>query len=145
MRRFLMPLLLMGKPHTNSPYSWHKIMGVPRVNFQETWCDVIHPEDHGKCSQHLEESKITSKPISFEYRVMDSSEGFYNQDECKWVKSEVLPIYNEAGEFYGFYATVTDITLLKLSEVAQKDRADEALERTRQQGQYAPLLPRAYL
>jgi signal transduction histidine kinase len=135
-RRLLFPasgksLMLMA------PCSWHQIMGIPHFAFEKTWCEVIHPEDRENCSSYLKQSKETGKPVSVEYRVVGLNNDVYTPESCKWVRSEVLPINNEAGEFHGYYATVTDITPLKLAEVAQKERADEALERTRQQGGYS--------
>jgi hypothetical protein len=120
--------------------SWHRIMGIPHVGYERTWCKAIHADDREICSLYLKQSKDTGKPVSFEYRVMEWSNGAYTPESCKWVRSEVLPINNEAGEFSGYYATVTDITPLKLAEVAQKERADEALERTKQQGGHSVIV-----
>jgi len=66
---------------------------------------------------------------------MEMKDGVFNKDKVKWVVSEVLPDYGEDKlTLNGFHSTFTDITPLKLAEAAQKERADEALERTKQQG-----------
>ncbi|KAA8911455.1 hypothetical protein FN846DRAFT_774039 [Sphaerosporella brunnea] len=110
--------------------AWHKIMGIPRFGPQKKWCDVICAEDRERCTAHLKGSRISGKPASIEYRVISGDEG------SKWVTSDIIPRFDDVGDIHGYYATVTDITPLKLAEAMQKERADEALERTRQQERF---------
>jgi hypothetical protein len=47
-----------------------------------------------------------------------------------------LPVYDDIRVLHEFYSTVADITSLKQAEEAQKERADEALERAKQQARF---------
>jgi signal transduction histidine kinase len=112
-------------------------MMIARDRDEKTWWEAIHKDDREWWLKRLEDAFNTKVHLPIEYRVVDTSEGFYNDKKVKWVVSEVLPVFDEdTGKLQGFYSTVADITPLKLAEATQKERADEALERTRQQERF---------
>ncbi|KAI5848318.1 hypothetical protein BZA05DRAFT_403673 [Tricharina praecox] len=123
--------------------AWHEIMGVPKQGYETTWCESIHPDDRERCSRLIHAwppnyTTISSRGhLPIEYRVMEKTDGVFNKHKVKWVVSEVLAVYDDNSKVLnGFYSTLTDITLLKLAETTQKMRADEALERTKQQERF---------
>ncbi|KAF8241685.1 hypothetical protein K440DRAFT_665193 [Wilcoxina mikolae CBS 423.85] len=120
--------------------AWHEIMGIPRDRDEKTWIDVIHQDDRDWWSKRLHDAARCGVHLPIEYRLVDTTEGYYNDQKIKWVVSEVLPVYDDAGVLHGFYSTVADITPLKLAEKEQKERADEALERTKQQERFIDII-----
>lgn len=117
--------------------AWHRIMGIPRDRGKEHWYDTIHASDREQWSHRmsvaLERAKNSERHTPVEYKIVDTSD---NNSKIRWVVSEVVPVYDDEEKHYGFYSTVSDVTDLKEAEEAQKERADDALEKSKQQERF---------
>ncbi|KAI5820916.1 hypothetical protein BZA77DRAFT_238992 [Pyronema omphalodes] len=115
--------------------AWHEIMGLSKCD-AKSWCEVVHKDDRESVSRALDRAANLKCPISVEYRVADNKMGARDNQKFKWVVSNIVPVFEETGALHGFYSTIADVTPLKLAEEAQKERADEALKRSREQERF---------
>jgi two-component system CheB/CheR fusion protein len=85
------------------------------------WTDNIHPDDRTHCLQTYEAAFGARRPFSMEYRLRR------HDGEYRWLLDNGIPLNGAGGEVAGYIGSCTDITALKNTEQALRDR--EALLR----------------
>lgn len=85
-----------------------EISGMPsdRFNSLRAWYDLVHPEDRKYVQKQL--IGIT-KRIEYDFRIIKGN------GHVRWIRSRIVPIYNETGEKYRLVGVVEDITEAKLN------------------------------
>nr|WP_275669623.1 GAF domain-containing protein [Metabacillus litoralis] len=72
----------------------------------QVWHDLIHPEDREYVQNQI---KTITNSIEFDFRIIKGN------GKVRWIRSRIVPIYNEAGKKYRLVGVAEDITEAKLN------------------------------
>ncbi|MBM7604327.1 PAS domain S-box-containing protein [Metabacillus crassostreae] len=75
-------------------------------NSLHAWYDLIHPEDREYVQNQI---KNLTNSIEYDFRIIKGD------GQVRWIRSRIVPIYNEAGKKYRLVGVAEDITEAKLS------------------------------
>ncbi len=118
--------------------SCERVSGYPREAFMEDpelYTRIIHPEDRGRISMHMEKDKSSKEPHKFEFRILPRYGGE------RWIAHVCQPVLDGNGQVLGRRASNRDITERKRVE-EELLRSQEELE-NRVQDRTAKLEERA--
>ncbi|RZU39504.1 PAS domain S-box-containing protein [Edaphobacter modestus] len=83
--------------------------------FGKGWMAGVHPDDLDRCLKVYAEHFETQEPFQMEYRLR-RRDGVY-----RWVLDHGLPRFGASEEFLGFIGSCTDITEMKMAEIALRE------------------------
>lgn len=83
--------------------------------FGKGWMDGVHPDDLHRCLNLYLENFERQQPFQVEYRLQ-RNDGVY-----RWVLDHGLPRFGASEEFLGFIGSCTDITEMKMAEIALRE------------------------
>ena len=86
---------------------------------QESFADVVHPEDREKVIGHLRLGAEHGKSYEIEHRLQ------FDDGSCRWVYSIVEPSVSGTGQVVRLYGTTQDITERKRAEVELSNKTNE--------------------
>ena len=86
---------------------------------QESFADVVHPDDRDDVIAHLRQGIEHGKSYEIEHRLQ------FGDGTCRWVYSIVEPSVNSAGKVVRLYGTTQDITERKQTEVDLSNKTNE--------------------
>ena len=86
---------------------------------QESFADVVHPEDREKVIGHLRLGAEHGRSYEIEHRLQ------FDDGSCRWVYSIVEPSVSGAGQVVRLYGTTQDITERKRAEVELSNKTNE--------------------
>jgi PAS domain S-box-containing protein len=108
--------------------AYYQITGLDQDAPLSSWIDVVHPDDVERVANIYAKSK--EQRCKAEFRVLTGGVNADGTPAVRWVESTAGPQYDSLGQVCG---TIMDITLRKEKEEYQVRRAEDALERKRQQ------------
>lgn len=108
--------------------AYYQITGLHPDAPLSSWIDVVHPDDMERVTDIY--SKCRQQRSKAQFRVLTGDENPDGTPAIRWVESIAGPQYDSIGQVCG---TIMDITLRKEREEYQVRRAEDALERKRQQ------------
>ena len=108
---------------------WYQYTGRPEgIAGDESWTDVIHPEDQQRCLERWRSATRSGDPYEIEYRLRERT-GVYH-----WFLRRALPVRDPQGRITRWYGTCTDIDTVKKTEAGlrranvETDAANRELE-----------------
>ncbi len=81
----------------------------------QTWLNLIHPQDLGMMKNAVEEHRISTHPIIYEYRIL------HHDGDYRYWNDRALPLLNEEGLPYKWVGVCSDITSRKRTEEALRN------------------------
>lgn len=108
--------------------AYYQITGLHPDAPLSSWIDVVHPDDVDRVADIY--AKCKQQRSKAEFRVLTGDVNVDGTPAVRWVESTAGPQYDAIGQVCG---TIMDITLRKEKEEYQVRRAEDALERKRQQ------------
>ena len=119
---------------------WTEHTGVPETDLLGwRWLATLHPDDREPTRRLWTDSVAGRGPYDVEYRVR-RSDGVY-----RWFKTRGTPIRDSEGNIVKWFGTCTDITDLRQTEEALRERGAVSRDvrerggRHRPQGRHGPL------
>jgi PAS domain S-box-containing protein len=107
--------------------AYYSIMGLHQDAPLNSWIELVHPDDLARVEEvYAQCRQVRSKA---EFRVLTGNSHSDGTPEFRWVESIASPQY----DLIGVCGTIQDITHRKEKEAYQVRRAEDALERKRQQ------------
>jgi PAS domain S-box-containing protein len=93
---------------------WYELTGtVPGEITENTWLDIIHPNDRVATRQAWIENVRAGRPHESEARLWSAADGAY-----RWHLTRALPMHDASGAIEQWYGTATDIDDHKRAEQA---------------------------
>jgi PAS domain S-box-containing protein len=90
---------------------WYEFTGRPiGVSGDESWADVVHPDDQKECLERWHLATRTGTPYEMEYRLREKT-GTYH-----WFLRRALPVRDQAGRITRWFGTCTNIDGVKRTE-----------------------------
>lgn len=108
--------------------AYYHITGLRQDVPMDSWIDVVHPDDHEMVQRIF--SQCRQSRVKLEFRILTGDSNPDGAPQIKWVEGTAGPQYDAIGQVCG---TIVDITHRKEKEEYQVKRAEDALERKRQQ------------
>ncbi len=102
---------------------WSEFTGIsPEAITEETWKQLVHPEDWPSVSRVWHESMREGKPYDIDYRFR------FHTGDYRWLRVMALPMRDNAGHILRWFGTSTDIhDAYLLSQ--ERERLSQELER----------------
>ncbi|KAJ5169366.1 CheY-like superfamily [Penicillium coprophilum] len=117
---------------------FRELIPYPSVNFSECWLRSVHPDDHDRVSAGYREVATSKQPLRLEYHTRDPN--------SIWCVMTLERLNDKDVQCFGlgeggvFICTIADITPEKRAELVQKQAAEEAQERKRQQERFIDMI-----
>ncbi len=107
---------------------WYDFTGRPEGSGDESWTDVVHPDDQEECLARWHQATTSGAAYEIEYRLREKT-GVYH-----WFLRRALPVRDAAGRITRWFGTCTNIDTVKHTEEvlrranAEADAANRELE-----------------
>ncbi|KAJ9120673.1 hypothetical protein QFC22_002604 [Naganishia vaughanmartiniae] len=115
--------------------AYYQITGLNPSAPLASWTDLVHPDDLEMATRALAECRYMRSKT--EFRILKPPDSKHGSPETRWLESIAGPPYDSSGQLCG---TIMDITHRKEKEEYQVRRAEDALERKRQQESFIDML-----
>jgi two-component system, cell cycle sensor histidine kinase and response regulator CckA len=84
---------------------WQQISGLsPQESLGDFWLQAIHPEDRNTVIESWQRTVSSRQSWISEHRLLTP------QDQTRWVRTLVNPMYSSKGQFLGYVGTIENIT-----------------------------------
>ncbi|KAJ5972386.1 CheY-like superfamily [Penicillium vulpinum] len=110
----------------------------PSINFSECWLRSVHPDDYDRVSTGYREVATSKQPLRLEYHTRDP--------DSIWCVMTLDRLDDKDVQCFGlgeggvYICTIADITPEKRAELIQKQAAEEAQERKKQQERFIDMI-----
>jgi signal transduction histidine kinase/ActR/RegA family two-component response regulator len=117
---------------------FRELIPCPSVNFSECWLRSVHPDDYDRVSTGYREVASSKLPLRFEYHTRDP--------DSIWCVMTLDRLDDKDVQCFGlgdggvFICTIADITPEKKAELLQRQAAEEAQERKKQQERFIDMI-----
>ncbi|KAJ5942531.1 hypothetical protein N7516_002699 [Penicillium verrucosum] len=117
---------------------FRELIPCPSVNFSEDWLRSVHPDDYERVSNGYREVATSKRPLRLEYHTRDP--------DSIWCVMTLDRLDDKDVQCFGlgddgvFICTVADITPEKKAELLQRQAAEEAQERKKQQERFIDMI-----
>ncbi|KAJ5962131.1 hypothetical protein N7501_007072 [Penicillium viridicatum] len=117
---------------------FRELIPCPSVNFLECWLRSVHPDDYERVSNGYREVATSKRPLRLEYHTRDP--------DSSWCVMTLDRLDDKDVQCFGlgdggvFICTVADITPEKKAELLQRQAAEEAQERKKQQERFIDMI-----
>ncbi|KAJ5504415.1 CheY-like superfamily [Penicillium fimorum] len=117
---------------------FRELIPYPSVNFSDCWLRSVHPDDYNRVSTGYREVATSKQPLRLEYHTRDP--------DSIWCVMTLDRLDDKDVQCFGlgeggvFICTIADITPEKRAELVQKQAAEEAQERKRQQERFIDMI-----
>ncbi|OQE13023.1 hypothetical protein PENFLA_c057G08237 [Penicillium flavigenum] len=117
---------------------FRELIPCPSVNFSECWLRSVHPDDYDRVSTGYREVATSKLPLRFEYHTRDP--------DSIWCVMTLDRLDDKDVQCFGlddggvFICTIADITPEKKAELLQRQAAEEAQERKKQQERFIDMI-----
>ncbi|EKV04879.1 CheY-like superfamily [Penicillium digitatum] len=117
---------------------FRELIPCPSVNFSECWLRSVHPDDYDRVSTRYREVATSKQPLRLEYHTRDPN--------SIWCVITLDRLNDKDVQCFGlndggvFICTIADITLEKKAELLQRQAAEEAQERKKQQERFIDMI-----
>lgn len=108
--------------------AYYQITGLQPDAPMSSWIELVHPDDLHRVKDIY--SRCRQERSKTEFRILKPSDDPDGTPEVRWLESTAGPQYDSIGQVCG---TIMDVTFRKEKEEYQVKRAEDALERKRQQ------------
>ncbi|KAJ6149589.1 hypothetical protein N7471_000788 [Penicillium samsonianum] len=117
---------------------FRELIPCPSVNFSECWLRSVHPDDYDRVSIEYREAVSSKQRLRFEYHTRDP--------DSIWCVMTLDRLNDKDVQCFGlgdgamFICTIADITPEKKAELLQRQAAEEAQERKKQQERFIDMI-----
>ncbi|KGO36362.1 CheY-like superfamily [Penicillium expansum] len=117
---------------------FRELIPCPSVNFSECWLRSVHPDDYDRVSTGYREVATSKQPLRLEYHTRDP--------DSIWCVMTLDRLDDKDVQCFGlgdggvFICTIADITPEKKAELLQRQAAEEAQERKKQQERFIDMI-----
>ncbi|KGO73629.1 CheY-like superfamily [Penicillium italicum] len=117
---------------------FRELVPYPSVNFSECWLRSVHPDDYDRVSTGYREVATSKQPLRLEYHTRDP--------DSIWCVMTLDRLDDKDVQCFGlddggvFICTIADITPEKKAELLQRQAAEEAQERKKQQERFIDMI-----
>ncbi|CAI7610373.1 unnamed protein product [Penicillium crustosum] len=117
---------------------FRELIPCPSVNFSECWLHSVHPDDYERVSNGYREVETSKQPLRLEYHTRDP--------DSIWCVMTLDRLDDKDVQCFGlgdggvFICTIADITPEKKAELLQRQAAEEAQERKKQQERFIDMI-----
>ncbi|KAJ5375101.1 CheY-like superfamily [Penicillium concentricum] len=117
---------------------FRELVPYPSVNFSDCWLSSVHPDDYDRVSAGYREVATSKQPLRLEYHTRDP--------DSIWCVMTLDRLDDKDVQCFGlgeggvFICTIADITPEKRAELVQKQAAEEAQERKKQQERFIDMI-----
>ncbi|KAJ9112313.1 hypothetical protein QFC19_000732 [Naganishia cerealis] len=115
--------------------AYYQITGLHPEASLSSWVDLVHPDDREMAIKAF--SDVRYKRSKTEFRILKRKPDTDGKPEIRWLEGTAGPPYDSIGQICG---TIMDITHRKEKEEFQLRRAEDALERKRQQESFIDMV-----
>ncbi|CAG8904576.1 unnamed protein product [Penicillium egyptiacum] len=117
---------------------FRELIPCPSLNFSECWLRSVHPDDYDRVATGYREVATSKQPLRFEYHARDP--------DSIWCVMTLDRLDDKDVQCFGlgdggvFICTIADITPEKQAELLQRQAAEEAQERKKQQERFIDMI-----
>lgn len=117
---------------------FRELIPCPSVNLSECWLRSVHPDDYERVSNGYREVETSKRPLRLEYHTCDP--------DSIWCVMTLDRLDDKDVQCFGlgdggvFICTIADITPEKKAELLQRQAAEEAQERKKQQERFIDMI-----
>lgn len=113
--------------------AWYEITSYSREELLEKWINLVYEEDRAHVVKTVQEAFKNERRTKCEFRVGRNADPSIKRGWKRWVIKTIDPDFRK-GKLRGFFATLVDVTSIRIAEEYQKELTQTAIEnQTRQE------------